>query len=213
MRTNLNSPPRPPLDRQRIVVTALGLIDESGISQLTMRSIGTALNVEAMSLYHHFKNKSQLLDGVKDHLLNQLVARVGTRGTPLERIGSTFEQLRRIAIDHPDIASMLGASGFCTARAKAFLEELFAMFYAAGLNPEQSARYYCVLSRYTLGWSLFAMGAHDQLAPPSPGEINAALFPCMAQAMPYADEAHREINFQFGLRLIMDALRAEITVP
>ena len=206
---NIKSSSRTPLDRQRIARTALALIDEKGINQLAMRSIGAALDVEAMALYHHFKNKAELLDGVKDFLLDELDERVGTGGTPLERIKSTFQQLRQMALEHPDITPMLGASRFRTARSMAFFEELIGQFYAAGLDAEQSARYYGLLSQYTLGCGLFAVDGYDQSATPALDEDVAALFPRTDQVMPYAALAHREANYQFGIGLILTAMKAE----
>ena len=204
-----NKSPRTPLDRQRIARTALALIDEKGINQLAMRSIGAALDVEAMALYHHFKNKAELLDGVKDFLLDELDERVGAGGTPLERIRSTFQQLRQMALEHPDITPMLGASRFRTPRAMAFFEELIGQFHAAGLDPEQSARYHGLLLQYTLGCGLFAVGGHAQSATPALEEHIAELFPRTEQVMPYETPAHREANYQFGIGLILTAMQAE----
>lgn len=200
---------RTPLDRQRIARTALALIDEKGINQLAMRSIGAALDVEAMSLYHHFKNKAELLDGVKDFLLDELDERIDASGTPVERIRSTFQQLRRMALEHPDITPMLGASRFRTTRAMTFFEELIGQFHAAGLDAEQSARYYGLLLQYTLGCGLFALGGHGRNATPALEEHIAALFPRTQQVMPYETLAHREANYQFGIGLILSAMQAE----
>jgi AcrR family transcriptional regulator len=52
------------LDRRRILVTALRLVDREGLEALSMRKLGAELRVEAMSLYNHVPNKSALLDGM-----------------------------------------------------------------------------------------------------------------------------------------------------
>src|SRR4051794_20762054 len=52
------------LSRTAIVATALALIDEDGLDELSMRKLGRALGVEAMALYHHFPQKAALLDAV-----------------------------------------------------------------------------------------------------------------------------------------------------
>ncbi|WP_244246813.1 TetR/AcrR family transcriptional regulator C-terminal domain-containing protein [Nocardioides euryhalodurans] len=59
-------PTRTPLSRERIHATALELADEHGLAGLSMRSLATALGVEAMSLYHHVPGKDALLDGLVD---------------------------------------------------------------------------------------------------------------------------------------------------
>ena len=58
--------PRAPLSRERVLRTAVALADERGVEELTMRKLATELGVEAMSLYNHVANKSDLLDGMID---------------------------------------------------------------------------------------------------------------------------------------------------
>ena len=65
-----------PLDRNRIAQVALTLIDEQGIDQLSMRKLGSVLGVEAMALYHYFRNKAELLDGILDIILADVAARL-----------------------------------------------------------------------------------------------------------------------------------------
>ncbi len=60
---------RLPLSRTRVVAAALELIDRDGVDALSMRKLGAALGVEAMSLYNHVGSKDDLLDGVADLLL------------------------------------------------------------------------------------------------------------------------------------------------
>src|SRR5437763_7215241 len=64
--------PRTPLNRDRVLAAALRLADEAGIEALTMRKLGQALGVEAMSLYNHVANKDDLLDGIIDLVLGEV---------------------------------------------------------------------------------------------------------------------------------------------
>jgi AcrR family transcriptional regulator len=57
---------RPPLSRERVLAAAVALADAGGVEGLSMRRLGEALGVEAMSLYHHVANKEDLLDGMID---------------------------------------------------------------------------------------------------------------------------------------------------
>jgi AcrR family transcriptional regulator len=52
--------------RERVLRTAVELADASGLESLSMRKLGRALGVEAMSLYNHVANKEELLDGMID---------------------------------------------------------------------------------------------------------------------------------------------------
>jgi AcrR family transcriptional regulator len=60
------------LSRQRILRAAIAIADERGIESLTMRKLGDALGVEAMSLYNHVANKDDLLDGMIDEVFAEI---------------------------------------------------------------------------------------------------------------------------------------------
>ncbi len=65
-RAGKERPPRETLSRERIIAAAVELLNEGGLSALTMRALGTHLGVEAMSLYHYFPSKQALLAAVAD---------------------------------------------------------------------------------------------------------------------------------------------------
>ena len=69
--TKAATEPRTPLSRERVLRAAVALADESGIDSLTMRKLGEALGVEAMSLYNHVANKVDLLDGMVDLVFSE----------------------------------------------------------------------------------------------------------------------------------------------
>ncbi|HET9724315.1 MAG TPA: TetR family transcriptional regulator, partial [Actinomycetota bacterium] len=60
----MGRPRREPLTRERVVQVALEIMDREGVDAITMRHVGHALGVEAMSLYNHVKDKQDLLDGI-----------------------------------------------------------------------------------------------------------------------------------------------------
>lgn len=55
---------RAPVSRERTLEVALAVADSDGIGAVTMRRLARALGVEAASLYHHVKNKEEILDGL-----------------------------------------------------------------------------------------------------------------------------------------------------
>src|SRR2546421_5535263 len=60
------------LNRERVLLAAVAFADESGIGPLSMRKLGEALGVEAMSLYNHVANKGELLDGMVDLVFSEI---------------------------------------------------------------------------------------------------------------------------------------------
>ncbi|MEV7541554.1 TetR/AcrR family transcriptional regulator C-terminal domain-containing protein [Streptomyces sp. NPDC089915] len=63
---------REPLTRQRVLHAAVGLADAGGLATLSMRKLGEAIGVEAMSLYNHVANKDDLLDGMVDLVFGEI---------------------------------------------------------------------------------------------------------------------------------------------
>src|SRR5947209_11903422 len=63
---------RVPLRRDQVLEAAVTLADEGGIDALSMRKLGQALGVEAMSLYNHVAGKSDLLDGMVDVVFGEI---------------------------------------------------------------------------------------------------------------------------------------------
>jgi AcrR family transcriptional regulator len=55
-----------------VLRAAVAFADESGIGSLSMRKLGEVLGVEAMSLYNHIANKSELLDGMVDVVFGEI---------------------------------------------------------------------------------------------------------------------------------------------
>jgi AcrR family transcriptional regulator len=57
---------RPHLSREKVLRAAVAMADEAGGGVPSTRRLAERLGVRAMALYHHFRNKDELLDGMVD---------------------------------------------------------------------------------------------------------------------------------------------------
>ena len=64
--------PRTPLNRERVVAAAIELADADPTEPLSMRKLGEAVGVKAMSLYNHVASKDDLLDGMVDAVFSEI---------------------------------------------------------------------------------------------------------------------------------------------
>lgn len=203
-----------PLGRGRIAQVALMLIDEQGIDQFSMRKLGAALNVEAMALYHHFRSKAELFDGILDLLLAAIADKLSTEGTPLQRVRAIFEALRRIAVDHPQVYLTMVSRRFGTQRALEFYEQLLQLFHQAGLDPEQSARYYRLMANFTAGAGIAEVGGRAKQPDAAPLILehfsNPEEFPRLTEVVPYLRVAEYEHIFSSGMDILFQSLEAEL---
>src|SRR4051795_8991707 len=60
------------ITRERIVSTALELLDEEGMDALTVRALAARLDVRAPTLYWHVRNKQELLDEMATEVMRRV---------------------------------------------------------------------------------------------------------------------------------------------
>ena len=56
------------LSREIILSTALDMVDEEGLSALSLRSLGKRLGVSQAAFYRHFPDKAALLEGIAEQV-------------------------------------------------------------------------------------------------------------------------------------------------
>ena len=101
------------IDRDEVVRTAVRILDEYGLADLSMRRLADALGVKAGALYWHVANKQTLLAAVADEVLGEVPPpRDGSRDALVDwAVG-----LRRVLLAHRDSAELVAtalASGLC----------------------------------------------------------------------------------------------------
>jgi AcrR family transcriptional regulator len=104
---------RTPLDRDRIVRTAVDFIDEYGLPGLSMRRLGSVLGVEAMSLYRYVPGRENLLDAVVQNILDGMRADNQVLESPENGWQDFLQRLahgvRRVALAHPKVFPLVAS--------------------------------------------------------------------------------------------------------
>lgn len=93
-------PRKPKISRDAVLHAALQLVDSEGVDALSMRKLGKALDVEAMSLYRYVSNKEAVLDGVYKAVLDkiELPERTGDWVEDMKSLSCAF---REALCQHP----------------------------------------------------------------------------------------------------------------
>jgi AcrR family transcriptional regulator len=203
------------LSRDHVLEAAVALADEGGIGALSMRKLGEALGVEAMSLYNHVANKPDLLDGMVDVVFGEI-------GLPSGEAGWKQAMRQRALSARTVLARHRWAIGLMESRSSpgpATLrhhDAVLGCLRGAGFSPELTAHAYSVLDSYIYGFALqeanlpFATADETaQVAQEITGRLPAGQYPHLAEFATtyalqpgylYADE------FEIGLDLILDAI-------
>ena len=201
------------LRRDRILDAALKLADDAGLDAVSMRRLGEALGVEAMSLYNHVANKDAILDGIVARVLAQVVlpAPEGDWEVELRRCAvSLHEALRQ----HPWACSlvMAPASGPEALEARLrYIEALLRTLREAGFTPEQAYHAYHAIDGHIVGFTTWELG---HASPWKDATVASAIRLVESGELPYLQEhaeqhelEHDISGFEFGLDLVFDGLR------
>jgi len=212
--THSNAEPRTRLNRDRVLRAAIALADAGGIESLTMRKLGVELGVEAMSLYHHVANKSDLLDGMIDGVFGEIDLPSGTdwRTAMRQRAISAREALsrHRWAIGLMESRSTPGPA---TLRHH---DAVLGTLRGAGFSIKMAAHAYSALDSYIYGFALQEPSLPFHTAEETAQVTQAIMAQFASGEYPHLTEMAVEHvlqpgyaygnEFEFGLDLILDGL-------
>ncbi|MGW3095139.1 TetR/AcrR family transcriptional regulator C-terminal domain-containing protein [Streptomyces sp. NPDC001102] len=197
---------------ERIVATALTIVDEEGSDALSMRTLAQRLGSGTATLYRHFDNRAALVA----HVVDRMFGAVELNGDELLTMGweralrtvahTMFDALAR----HRNAARLLAEQIPMGPKAMALREQCVAVLLDNGFPPRVAAYAYATLARYVLG---FAVQVDGHGAGHPDGTRTAAvfehvdpdLFPAtvaVAGVMPVPIEE----EFSFGLDLLFSGL-------
>jgi AcrR family transcriptional regulator len=218
---DLEKPRREPLTRERIVQAALRIMDEEGLEAVSMRRIGRELGVEAMSLYNHVRDKEDILDSICEAVLAEF--RIPDAHEWAEGARLAAREYRRLLLAHPTVITLMSdrKRPFTTAESLRAYEFALEVFRTAGLSEADSVKAFHVFGGYILGFVTMELGmmvggpedeehamAHLEMA----RLLATADLPRMREAMPHFMNCDVVEQFEFGLDLLIEGIRARIAV-
>ncbi len=200
------------MSRDRILAVAVQLVDEHGLDALSMRKLGAALGVEAMSLYNHVENKDDVLDGMLDRVMRQI--RIPDPQAPwTERLRQLAGEIRRAGLEHPGVLPLFGARPVITAEGFAPVQAIHETLVDAGFATERGVHAFVFVSAFVLGYLRIDEG---RVSPP-PIEPGA---PYTSWVGPEHEPAARfgqrladrdwDVEFERCVELMIESLRALI---
>ena len=229
-------PDRPTLSRQRIIVTAIGFVDEHGLTALTMRRLGKELGVEAMSLYRYVNGREDLLEGMVDHMVTGLhLHPEGDELGPADGWQSYLQwlahEVRALARAHPNtfplIATRHPAAPWLRPplRSLRVVEDFLSMLISRGFSETRAVGAYRAFSSFLLGHLLLEvslLGAQTSPAeepldegnsdvPAADQALDLQKFPHVQHLETALSEDRSGEEFEQALEVLLDRLDREIT--
>jgi AcrR family transcriptional regulator len=202
---------RVPLSRERVLQAALALADEGGVEAVSMRRLGQALGVEAMSLYKHVADKEAILDGIADLVMDEVEVpspdldwRTSIRRSAI----SAHEALRR----HPWAGVVLESRLNPGPARLRYLDAVVGVLRGAGFETAIVARAFMALDSHTYGFTMqelalpFDAGSASGVAEEMAARVFADAYPNLLAMAELAMSGAPMLDFEFGLDLLLDGL-------
>lgn len=168
--------------RDRVLASALDVVDRDGLSGLSMRKLGAELGVEAMALYRYAPSKDALLDGLVEVFCQELDRNLERTPPPGEEpkdppAPDWLAQLHHIALTaygvallHPNVVPLLATRLLSTPMAQRPLsvlrsdERVLALLHDAGFDDGEVVRIHRAFTAWLLGFLLVELRAMDDQA-------------------------------------------------
>jgi AcrR family transcriptional regulator len=188
------------VERSSVLAAALALVDAEGLSALTMRRLGEALGVEAMSLYRHVANKEAVLDGVHEAVLAS-VEWPAITGRWRDDVRTAAWAFRRALREHPNALPLLATRPANTAASLEHLEQALARLATPFPDPRRRVQAVQSLLALVIGHAMI----HD--APVGTGPdyeaLDAEAFPMLACVAPVLSDYDPDAELDFALDCLM----------
>lgn len=175
----------PPLARGSIVDAAEHLIRTEGLSALTMRRLGRELGVEAMSLYHHVRDKREIEVTIVTRLLDRL-ATDRPSVSPSDAVERFARALRATLLANLELVPLVASVPPTSLRSSSAGTDALGRLAESGFDPESA------------GWIVdavagFVLGHAGLVAVADPSAVD-----------------HHDAVFETGLRFMLAGLRDEL---
>lgn len=211
---------RPALTREAVIDAAVAVADADGLGALSMRTVARQLGVEAMSLYHHVRNKEALLDGMVDAVFAEFhLPRIG--GDWVDEMRERSRSGRAVLKRHPWAVGLMDSrrgAGYETLRHH---DAVLGCLREAGFSIHLTGHAFALLDAHLYGFMV------QELSLPFEGEEDLAeladqIMTALPEGqLPYFREFTLEHalqpgydfgdEFEVGLELILAGLQERLT--
>lgn len=202
---------RPAIPLERIVTTALQIVDDDGADALSMRTLAQRLDSGTATLYRHFTGRADLIAHVVDVVFGSVEIDAATLAamTWQEACKAAARTMFDVLNRHRNVAPLLAEDVLIGPNAMAIREKLIAILLDNGFPPPLAARSYATLARYILGFAIQFTNRRGELDTAGITQVfrdlNPDRFPATVKVADHLP-VPLEDEFAFGLELIIDGL-------
>jgi TetR/AcrR family transcriptional regulator, tetracycline repressor protein len=199
---------RRPLTREVILSAAEKVIDTEGLTAVSMRRVGEALGVEAMSLYNHVPNKAALLDGVYERIIERVEPAPKKARTWMAHALHQGRAFRLVLAAHPNAIPLFASRPATTHASLLRLEQSLAALREGGLDPLESLTVVQLVFSFAIGhalWSLVPRPSEEHQSPHY-ASLDSRKFNNVRAVASMLGRYDAEAEFEAGLVALVEGL-------
>jgi TetR/AcrR family transcriptional regulator, tetracycline repressor protein len=207
------------INREMVIRAGLKLLNDIGLEQLTLRRLGAELDVQAATIYWHFKSKEELLDEMATMVLTEGVDKLLPRRTSSgwDVWAATFgEGLRQVLLAYRDGARMVSGTRLTTTGPLTTTERMGAQLVASGFSLRATVVLLSTIYNYTLSFVMEEQAVFPKQGERSPrysieernAHLDPAIFPYHRQASSILFDRY-DRRFREGLELILHGAKPD----
>jgi AcrR family transcriptional regulator len=204
-----------PLSRRGIVGVAIAIADEEGIEAVSMRRLARELHTGAMSLYHYFSNRDELLELMIDTVAGEMVVpELPDAWRPaLEAVARHSRAMFRA---HPWVLPILQAVPAVTPNLLRHIEQSArSVSTLDDVEPALLTSLVTAVDDFTIGFTLRELDAEDRRRRRSWDEpavvelLESGEFPMVSEFVAYGSPLP-PADFELGLKWLLDGFQAQL---
>jgi AcrR family transcriptional regulator len=205
---------RPSLSPERIVTTAIELLDREGPQKFSMRKLAAEFGVDPMAIYYHIPNRAALMYRVVDTVVGRCDLPVEAANWQ-ETCRGICNAFRRLAHRHPGVVQVFDNFDDWIPGEHRITEALHAAFDAAGFTPRETVRSARLLLAYSENFCAWELT--DWITPFTP-EMRLRLddslaegdYPVTMQLIDEVTNVDADAEFAFGLEVLIRGLETTL---
>ncbi len=207
----MGRPTKALIEYDRVIKEALRIVHIDGEDGLSMRTLAKRIGVNPASIYHHFKNKEEIVEAVCEY--------IAAKVRPTQIIADTWEEtLLRLAefyrlqtVAYPNASRLMfdHSQGVTRSRYHSLYEEVLESLSAAGFSLEKALIALIGIEVIASGSALAEITMHNKI---DFGMISEEDFPLLSNVTKKMHITARD-SFIEVLQLFVDGLAAGLSKP
>lgn len=129
---------------------ALDLVDTNGVDAFTMRALAGRLEINPMTIYHHFGDRDGLIGAMSERVYRDVSAPAS--GDPRSRIEALLRAYHGQVLNHPGLTLLIfSRPTVFPEQAQRITKEIAELLAEAGLSPQRIRLWINILVDFTHG--------------------------------------------------------------